>query len=147
MRSLHRVVQIQRRGAEASELGEAALGLLHLVALAPIAPGAAADELGTSAQTVTRAVADLERRGLARREEDAGDGRSYRIVLTEKGHQAREAFRRDLTEAVSGHLREWDAADIERFARDLERFVSSVERDLPARPRSGVRRNHWRSRA
>src|SRR4051812_39589108 len=65
----------------------------HLVA-GPPAIGDLATRMGGSQQAAARAGADLERRGYARREPDAADGRTRRAALTARGEAAVDAGRR-----------------------------------------------------
>ncbi|MEV6844387.1 MarR family winged helix-turn-helix transcriptional regulator [Actinoplanes sp. NPDC051411] len=145
--SLHRVALLQRRAAAATPLGPVGLGLLNLAAVQPsLRPKDAADELDVAAQSVTRAIADLEARGYVRRAGDRADGRSYVIELTTAGKRARQEFRRQLIRQFSRHLADWEPAEIVRFARQLDRLVTSLSAGLPERPVTAAgRRNPWRS--
>jgi DNA-binding MarR family transcriptional regulator len=87
----------------------------HLYRRGALTPGelAAADRL--QPQSLTRVLAELERAGLAAREQDPADRRRYRIRLTDDGLAAliRDARPRD----------EW-------LAGAMERELSPVEREL-----------------
>ncbi|HLU95684.1 MAG TPA: MarR family transcriptional regulator [Thermobifida alba] len=48
-----------------------------------------AERLGLEKSTVSRLVADLERKGLLHRERDPANRRTYRLRLTERGRQVR----------------------------------------------------------
>jgi DNA-binding MarR family transcriptional regulator len=87
----------------------------HLYRRGALTPGelAAADRL--QPQSLTRVLAELERAGLAAREQDPADRRRHRIRLTDEGLAAllRDARPRD----------EW-------LAGAMERELSPVEREL-----------------
>jgi DNA-binding MarR family transcriptional regulator len=145
VRSLHRVAQVQRRGAAASELGPVALGLLNLAAQEAIRPTTAAHELDVPPQTVTRAVTDLEDRGYVRRVGDAADGRSYVIEVTQAGREERKRFQDELILRFSTHLADWEPDEISRFAAQLDRLVDSLASDLPAQRTHERQSNPWRA--
>lgn len=142
--SLHRTAQLQRRGAASTSLGAVGIGVLNLAGQSLVRPKDAATELDVPAQSVTRAVADLERRGYIRRLGDESDGRSYQIELTGPGRRARQEFQEELLGQFARHLTRWDTAEVELFARQLEELVSSLAADLPARPGPPAKRNPWR---
>jgi DNA-binding MarR family transcriptional regulator len=144
VRSLHVAARLQRRGAVAAPLGMAGLGLLNLAAESDVRPKDAAAELDVPAQSITRAVTELERKGYARRVGDGADGRSYRIQLTDDGRRARRKFQKQLLEQFSRHLEDWEPDEIEKFARQLDRLVTSLTNDVVARPDSTIQRNRWR---
>jgi DNA-binding MarR family transcriptional regulator len=56
--------------------------------------------------TVSRMVADLERRGLVQRERDPGNRRTYRLRLTDEGR----AFHRRVAAGYGALYHEWIAA-------------------------------------
>ncbi|WP_284744062.1 MarR family winged helix-turn-helix transcriptional regulator [Amycolatopsis sp. RTGN1] len=64
----------------------------HVLA-APLSITALADRMGVTQQAASKAVADLERRGLVRRAPDPADARTKLLHLTEHAHDAVEATR------------------------------------------------------
>ncbi len=72
----------------------------HVLA-APLSITALAERMGVTQQAASKAVADLERRGLVRREPDPADARTKLLHLTEHAHNAVEA-----TRVVRGDLQE-----------------------------------------
>ncbi|NJP27806.1 winged helix-turn-helix transcriptional regulator [Microbispora sp. SCL1-1] len=145
VRALHRAAQIQRRAAAASEPGPVALGLLNLAAQGGVRPSAAAAELDVPPQSVTRAVAELERLGFVHRVGDASDGRSYAIEVTDAGRRERARFQAEMTARFSAHLTGWEPEEIRRFADQLDRLVTSLASDAPARPAAERKPNAWRT--
>ncbi|GAB3616410.1 hypothetical protein GCM10027416_09670 [Okibacterium endophyticum] len=142
---LHRVAQLQRRGAATSPLGPVPLGVLNLAAQSPVRPSEVAAELDVPAQSVTRAVAQLEEKGLVRRVGDASDGRSYVIELTPEGHKTRREFQEELIARFARHLADWDPSEVESFADQLGRLVSSLAADVSQSSRAATP-NPWRGR-
>jgi DNA-binding MarR family transcriptional regulator len=64
----------------------------HVLA-APLSITALAERMGVTQQAASKTVADLERRGLLRREPDPADARTKLLHLTEHAHHAVEATR------------------------------------------------------
>jgi DNA-binding MarR family transcriptional regulator len=64
----------------------------HVLA-APLSITALAERMGVTQQAASKAVADLERRGLVRRAPDPADARTKLLHLTEHAHDAVEATR------------------------------------------------------
>ncbi|MEU8632408.1 MarR family transcriptional regulator [Amycolatopsis sp. NPDC048633] len=100
----------------------------HVLA-APLSITALADRMGVTQQAASKAVADLERRGLLQRAPDPDDARTKLLHLTEHAHDAVEATRtlrtglQDELEAEFGAARVEDArallaAVIGRFGGD-----------------------------
>lgn len=65
----------------------------HLIP-GPLTIGELAERLGVTQQAASKAVADLERRGYARREPDPADRRARCVVLTDRARHAIESGRR-----------------------------------------------------
>jgi DNA-binding MarR family transcriptional regulator len=145
VRDLHRAALLQRRAAASAPLGQAALGLLNLAGQGPVRPSEAAAELDVLPQTISRAVAELTERGLARRVGDEADGRSYVVELTDQGRAELDRFRAELSERFARHLASWTDAEVTAFAGQLSRLVSALAADVP-QPRTAPSPNPWRSR-
>ena len=64
----------------------------HVLA-APLSITALAERMGVTQQAASKAVADLERRGLLTREPDPADARTKLLHLTDHAHNAVEATR------------------------------------------------------
>ncbi|MEU3628051.1 MarR family transcriptional regulator [Amycolatopsis coloradensis] len=88
--------EIQRR-LTADGLGEPRFndGLVFQHVLAgPLSISALAERMGVTQQAASKAVADLERRGLLRREPDPADARTRLLHLTETAERAVEGARK-----------------------------------------------------
>ncbi|MEV6643281.1 MarR family transcriptional regulator [Amycolatopsis sp. NPDC051371] len=84
----------------------------HVLA-APLSITALAERMGVTQQAASKAVADLERRGLLSREPDPADARTKLLHLTEHAHDAVEATR-TLRAELQGELQtEFGAARVE----------------------------------
>lgn len=93
----------------------------HVLA-APLSITALAERMGVTQQAASKAVADLERRNLVRREPDPGDARTKLLHLTEHAHHAVEAtraLREDLQEEL---LAEYGAENVE----DARKLLASI---------------------
>jgi DNA-binding MarR family transcriptional regulator len=93
----------------------------HVLA-APLSITALAERMGVTQQAASKAVADLERRGLLRREPDPADARTKLLHLTEHAHHAVEAARTSRTELQDELEREYGA---ERIA-DARALLAAV---------------------
>lgn len=97
--------EVQRRLAERG-FGELRLNdgvVIQHVLAAPLSITALAERLGVTQQAASKAVADLERRGLLRRAADPSDARTKLLHLTEHAQAAVEAtrvLRQDLQEEI-----------------------------------------------
>ena len=92
-----RLVHALKTQAAKNDSGDrAALVLLFpLVRLGPLRQGALAELVHADPSTVSRHVAALVERGLVQRVADESDGRASRLHVTDAGHAALDAFRRD----------------------------------------------------
>lgn len=144
IRSLHRAAKLQQRTSAASELGHASLGVLNATSVRPSTPSSLAVELAMPAQTVTRAIAELEAANLITRVADPNDGRSYVVESTADGNRTITEFRRSLTEQFAVHLAEWEPQEIEQFASRLTNLVDSLESNKPGPLKRERRPNPWR---
>lgn len=92
----------------------------------PISLGALARAEQVRPPTITRLVAQLERRGLVVRETDAKDGRVQRVRATAKGRKVLEAGRArrvaSLTALIDA-LEPAQLATLERAAELIERLI------------------------
>jgi DNA-binding MarR family transcriptional regulator len=88
--------EVQRR-LTAQGLGDLRFNdgvVIQHVLAAPLSITALAERMGVTQQAASKAVADLERRGLLTREPDPEDARTKLLHLTDHAHQAVEATRR-----------------------------------------------------
>ncbi|MDN3239547.1 MarR family winged helix-turn-helix transcriptional regulator [Glycomyces tritici] len=60
-----------------------------------------AKTLGLAKSSISGLVDRCEKRGLVRRESDPGDGRAFRVALTDKGAQLAEEFHDETTKRVA----------------------------------------------
>jgi len=81
----------------------------HVLA-APLSISALAERMGVTQQAASKAVADLERRGLLTREVAPDDARTRHLHLTERGLASIEAAR--------AHRRNLEAELVEEFGSD-----------------------------
>ncbi|MFJ9786178.1 MarR family winged helix-turn-helix transcriptional regulator [Amycolatopsis sp. NPDC101161] len=89
----------------------------HVLA-APLSITAVAERMGVTQQAASKAVADLERRGLLSREPDPADARTKLLHLTEHARNAVEATRA-LREELQEELETEFGAERVADARDL----------------------------
>jgi DNA-binding MarR family transcriptional regulator len=93
-----------------------------------IRPGDLARVEGIAAPGMTRLVAELESRGLVRREDDPDDRRSTRIRLSEAGERALLDARAARAASVGDLLRECDDDDLERVSAALVVLEAALAR-------------------
>lgn len=86
----------------------------------PLPVGALADRLGITQQGASKALKDMEHRGLVRRVVDADDARVRLVGLTERAHDAVRSGRRTRREVAA----EWDALLGDRQAAALRRMLA-----------------------
>jgi DNA-binding MarR family transcriptional regulator len=84
----------------------------HVLA-APLSITALAERMGVTQQAASKAVAELERRGLLSREPDPADARTKLLHLTEHAHDAVEATRTLRAELQDELETEFGAARVE----------------------------------
>lgn len=84
----------------------------HVLA-APLSITALAERMGVTQQAASKAVADLERRGLLQRAPDPDDARTKLLHLTEHAHHAVEATRARRAELQDELETEFGAARVE----------------------------------
>jgi DNA-binding MarR family transcriptional regulator len=89
----------------------------HLVG-GPVTIGVLAERQGVSQQAVSKAVADLERRGYVERTQDPDDARARHVGLTARGLGAIAAAR-DKRAALAGELADRFGPDRVAVARGL----------------------------
>lgn len=92
----------------------------------PLALGALARAEQVRPPTITRVVAQLERRGLVTRAPDAEDGRVQRVRATAKGRHVLEAGRARRVASLAGLLAPLAPAELaalERSAQLIERLL------------------------
>jgi DNA-binding MarR family transcriptional regulator len=92
----------------------------------PLSLGALARAEQVRPPTISRVVAQLERRGLVRREADAEDGRVQRVRATPKGRRVLEAGRARRVASLAALLAALAPAELaalERSAQLIERLI------------------------
>lgn len=90
-----------------------------------------ARRLNTSASTVTRMAAPMEKLGLVAREADGRDARLAFVVLTDAGRLKAEEARATLAKQSSYVFRDrWTEQEIERLSNLLGRLVADMPGDL-----------------
>lgn len=131
-----RLVHALKAQAARNDSGDrAALVLLFpLVRLGPLRQGALAELVHADPSTVSRHVAALVERGLVQRMADESDGRASRLHVTEAGHAALDAFRRDRENHFAQVTAAWDTADLTALATLLGRFVDDMSATTPVAP-------------
>jgi len=90
-----------------------------------------AKRLNTSASTVTRMAAPLEKLGLVSRQADTRDARLAFVVLTKTGAKRVTEARATLTKQAAYVFRDrWRAKEIEQLSQLLGRLVADAPGDL-----------------
>jgi DNA-binding MarR family transcriptional regulator len=90
-------------------------------------PGELAERSGTSRQTVSYLLGQLETLGYLERREDPSDRRSRRVRLTRRGHSAVGAIRAAVAEVEEDWHQLLGSDDLEQFRRLLARLGSSLD--------------------
>ena len=123
-----RLVHALKTQAAKNDSGDrAALVLLFpLVRLGPLRQGALAELVHADPSTVSRHVAALVERGLVQRVADESDGRASRLHVTDAGHTALDAFRRDRENHFAQVTAGWDTADLTALTSLLSRFLDDM---------------------
>ncbi|MBT2211774.1 MULTISPECIES: MarR family winged helix-turn-helix transcriptional regulator [Actinomadura] len=127
---LTRTRQHDRFVAEAGvPVERAAVPLLRTLAEAdaPMRPSELAARLAVEAPHVTRQIQRLERVGYVRRVPDPGDGRAYRVELSDAGLEAFECIRAAGRRWVAGALAEWSPGEREQLAGLVHRMLDDFE--------------------
>jgi DNA-binding MarR family transcriptional regulator len=119
-------------GADLPGVEQAQLDALEVLAAWPggCRMGDFADAMHVDPSTATRAVARLERLGLAERQVERADGRVVLTRLTDRGHRIAAEMAARRASGMKRLLEPFDAAEREQFAGYLERLVASVDRLL-----------------
>src|SRR3954462_13528166 len=123
-----RLVHALKTQAAKDDSGDrAALGLLFpLGRIGPLRQGGLAELVPADPSTVSRHVAALVERGLVQRVADESDGRASRLHVTDAGHAALDAFRRDRESHFAHVTADWDAADLTALTTLLGRFLDDM---------------------
>lgn len=101
------------------------LVLRHVMVHEPIRAGDIAHNMAMDKSAVSRQLTALREMGLVDTAPDPEDGRASLVVSTTSAKEKLAAFRLELKEDYRRVLGDWDAADIENFARLLARFNES----------------------
>ncbi|MEO8907723.1 MAG: MarR family transcriptional regulator [Microbacteriaceae bacterium] len=128
------VGRINRRIRPAGDgLSHGLLSALSTVARSgPMRPGDLARYEVVAAPTMTRALAELESRGLISRAQDPDDGRSFLIEATTAGAEAVLRARSERAERVTALLASCSEADIAAIAAALDALETAAT--APATP-------------
>jgi DNA-binding MarR family transcriptional regulator len=131
-----RLVHALKTQAAKNDSGDrAALVLLFpLVRMGPLRQGALAELVHADPSTVSRHVAALVERGLVQRVADESDGRASRLHVTDAGHAALDAFRRDRENHFAQVTAGWDTADLAALTALLGRFLDDMAATTAASP-------------
>lgn len=89
--------------------------------------GALAAAFGLDPSTITRQVADLEKAGLAFRQQDPSDRRAYVLDLTPEGHEILRRSREHRRSRIRSALSNWSQSDLSDFGRLLREFNTSMD--------------------
>ena len=128
-----RLVHALKTQAAKNDSGDrAALVLLFpLVRMGPLRQGALAELVHADPSTVSRHVAALVERGLVQRVADESDGRASRLHVTDAGHAALDAFRRDRENHFAQVTAGWSAEDLLTLTTLLGRFLDDMSQKAP----------------
>lgn len=105
--------------------------LSTLVRKGPLRPGDLARFEVVAAPTMTRAIADLESRGLVSRTQDPEDGRSFLIEATQDGADAVLRARAERAERVDALLADRTPDELARLAAALDALEATALAPLP----------------
>jgi DNA-binding MarR family transcriptional regulator len=120
------------KSQQAGDRDRAALVLLYpLVRLGPLRQSALAELVHADPSTVSRHVAALVERGLVRRVADESDGRASRLVVTDDGHAALDALRRERESHLERVTADWDVADLAALTTLFGRLLDDLATSLP----------------
>src|SRR3954464_13200219 len=137
LRRFMRMAQAHKSQLASEGRERAALVLLFpLRRLGPLRQGALAEFVHSDPSTVSRHVAALVERGLVKRVADESDGRASRLHVTDAGHAALDAFRRDRENHFAQVTAGWDAADLLTLTTLLGRFLDDMSQTTPGAPDS-----------
>jgi DNA-binding MarR family transcriptional regulator len=130
---LMRLVHAIKTQAARNDSGDrAALVLLFpLVRVGPLRQGALAELVHADPSTVSRHVAALVERGLVQRVADESDGRASKLHVTDAGHAALDAFRRERENHFAQVTAGWEAADVAALTSLLGRFLDDMSATTP----------------
>lgn len=129
MRLIH---ALKTQAAKTDGGDRAALVLLFpLARLGPLRQGALAELVHADPSTVSRHVAALVERGLVQRVADESDGRASRLHVTDAGHAALDALRRDRENHFAQVTAGWDAADLTALTTLFGRLLDDMSATLP----------------
>jgi len=131
-----RLIHALKAQAARNDSGDrAALVLLFpLVRLGPLRQGALAELVHADPSTVSRHVAALVERGLVQRVADESDGRASRLHVTDAGHAALDAFRRDRENHFAQVTSAWDTTDLAALTHLLGRLLDDMSATTPGAP-------------
>jgi DNA-binding MarR family transcriptional regulator len=91
-----------------------------------------AGNLGLDKTTISRHIAQLERRGLIERLPDTTDRRASLLRLSAKGRRKLDAHRQLRQAALEEHLDDWSRHDKREFLRLLHKYNTAMEQRLDA---------------
>jgi DNA-binding MarR family transcriptional regulator len=132
MRLIH---ALKTQMARADNRDRAALVLLFpLARLGPLRQGALAELVHADPSTVSRHVASLVEQGLVRRVADESDGRASRLLVTDAGHAALDALRRERENHLEHVTSGWDDGDLAAFTTLFGRLIDDIAATLPGHP-------------
>ncbi|HEY0403238.1 MAG TPA: MarR family transcriptional regulator [Blastococcus sp.] len=132
---LMRLVHAAKTQLAAETRDRAALVLLYpLVRLGPLRQGALAELVHADPSTVSRHVTSLVEQGLVRRIADESDGRASRLLVTENGHAAFEALRREREAQLERVTAAWTDTDLSTLTELFGRLLDDLSTALPGVP-------------
>ncbi len=102
------------------ELSRTEVGLLKTLSDGPRRITELAELEGLAQPTMTILIKHLEQQGLVKRERRSDDGRVVLVDLTEKGHEALEGYREQLSAAIGAYLAELPAQQVDALLAATE---------------------------
>lgn len=106
--------------------------LLPLGRLGPLRQHVLADLVHADPSTVSRHVATLVEQGLVQRVADESDGRATRLVVTDAGHAALAALRRERETHLARITSGWSEDDLATLTTLFGRLLDDLASTLPA---------------
>ena len=101
--------------------------LRALSELGPLTMGGLAAEMRLSVSTMTRVVAQLDRKSLVRRTSDARDGRVCRVALSGRGQSQWQRIEDELVDADLAVLQTIPSAERETVIRAIGKLSAAID--------------------
>jgi DNA-binding MarR family transcriptional regulator len=122
------------RVSEGHDLTPVQAKLLCVLAFGPRGMAELAQLFGVEKAALTGLVDRAEGRGLVMRSPVPGDRRALRVLLTDAGRQAAEAFHADVTEQLDDLFSPLAPGDLDRFRSAMAKIITAAGRVAAREP-------------